>query len=145
MANRRTFLKSSAAAGAAVAATGAGVFAAGGDETIKVGLVGCGGRGTGAVRDILNAEARINGKNPKVEIVAVGDVFKSQAQNAVRAFKSTNPKSNYSKFTAQMKMTPETTFDGLDAYQKVLNAGVDLVILATPPGFRPIHLEAAIK
>jgi len=145
MANRRTFLKSSAAAGAAVAATGAGVFAAGGDETIKVGLVGCGGRGTGAVRDILNAEARINGKNPKVEIVAVGDVFKSQAQNAVRAFKSTNPKSNYAKFTAQMKMTPETTFDGLDAYQKVLNAGVDLVILATPPGFRPIHLEAAIK
>ena len=44
-----------------------------------------------------------------------------------------------------MKITPETTFDGLDAYQKVLDTGVDLVILATPPGFRPYHLEAAIK
>jgi myo-inositol 2-dehydrogenase/D-chiro-inositol 1-dehydrogenase len=144
MSNRRVFLKSSAIAGAAVAASGAGVFAAGND-TIKVGLIGCGGRGTGAVRDILMAEQKINGKTPKLEIVAVGDAFKSQAENAVKAFKSQNPKSKYFPFRDQIKVTPETTFDGLDAYQKVLNAGTDLVILATPPGFRPIHLEAAIR
>jgi predicted dehydrogenase len=137
-------LKSSAIAGAAVAASGAGVFAAGND-TIKVGLIGCGGRGTGAVRDILMAEQKINGKTPKLEIVAVGDAFKSQAENAVKAFKSQNPKSKYFPFRDQIKVTPETTFDGLDAYEKVLNAGTDLVILATPPGFRPIHLEAAIR
>jgi predicted dehydrogenase len=141
--NRRAFLKTSALAGAAVAASGAGVFAAG-NETIKVGLIGCGGRGTGAVRDILEAEDKINGKNSKVEIVAVGDAFQRQAEGAVRAFKSENPKSRYYKYRQHVKVTPETTFHGLDAYQKVLNAGVDLVILATPPGFRPIHLEAAI-
>jgi predicted dehydrogenase len=144
MSTRRTFLKTSAAAGAAVATSGAGLYAAGND-VIKVGLIGCGGRGTGAVRDILEAEERINGKNMKVEIVAVGDVFKGNAERAVRAFKSESPKSSYRKWVNQVKVTPETTFDGLDAYQKVLNAGVDLAILATPPGFRPYHLEAAIK
>jgi predicted dehydrogenase len=141
MSNRREFLKTSAVAGAVVA-SGSGLYAAAGNDTIKVGLIGCGGRGTGAVRDILEAESRINGKNPKVEIVAVGDAFKNKAENAVRTFKTGK---NYAAFANQVKVTPETTFAGLDAYEKVLNAGVDLVILATPPGFRPIHLDAAVK
>ncbi len=140
--SRRNFLKTSAMAGAVVSTSGAGLFAAGGNEVIKVGVVGCGGRGTGAVRDILEAESRINGENPKVEIVAVADAFKANAESAVKTFKNGK---NYAKFAKQIKVTPETTFSGLDAYQKLLNAGVDLVILATPPGFRPIHLEAAIK
>ncbi|WP_439620486.1 Gfo/Idh/MocA family protein [Gemmata sp.] len=140
--HRRDFLKASALAGAAVSASGAGLFAAGNDAVIKVGLIGCGGRGTGAVRDILEAEGRINGKNPKVEIVAVGDVFKNKAENAAKTFKTGK---NYAAFANQIKVTPETTFDGLDAYQKVLAANTDLVILATPPGFRPLHLEAAVK
>jgi myo-inositol 2-dehydrogenase / D-chiro-inositol 1-dehydrogenase len=140
--NRRDFLKASAAvAGVAASVGGASAFVAG-NETIKVGLIGCGGRGTGAVRDILNAEEKINGANPKVEIVAVADVFKHKAEEAVNTFKNGK---NYKPYAAQIKVTPETTFDGLDAYQKLLNAGVDLVILATPPGFRPYHLEAAIK
>ncbi|MCE9564701.1 MAG: Gfo/Idh/MocA family oxidoreductase [Planctomycetes bacterium] len=142
--NRRDFLKSTAAAGAVVSATGTNLFAAAGNETIKVGLIGCGGRGTGAVRNLLDAEAKINGVNPKVEIVAVADVFKSQADNAVKSFKDPKNKA-FGKYAAQIKVTPETTFDGLDAYQKLLSAGVDLVILATPPGFRPVHLEAAVK
>ena len=75
----------------------------------------------------------------------MADVFKSQADNAVKSFKSADAKSPFKKYAAQIKVTPETTFDGLDAYQKLLNSGVDLVILATPPGFRPIHLEAAVK
>ena len=144
MSSRRDFLKTSALAGVAVSASAAGAFAAG-NETIKVGLIGCGGRGTGAVGDILEAEGHINGANPKLEIVAVADAFKDRAEGAVRAFKSTSPRSRYRKYVNQVKVTPETTFDGLDAYQKLLNAGVDLVILATPPGFRPYHLEAAIK
>jgi predicted dehydrogenase len=144
MSTRRDFLKASAAAGVAAGLSTAGAFAAG-NETIKVGLIGCGGRGRGAVENILDAEKRINGPSPKLEIVAVGDVFKSEAEGAVRAFKSKSPKSRYLKYAEQIKVTPETTFDGLDSYQKVLNAGVDLVILATPPGFRPIHLEAAVR
>ncbi|MDB5307594.1 MAG: gfo/Idh/MocA family oxidoreductase [Gemmataceae bacterium] len=143
--DRRDFLKASAAvAGAAVTTSFAGAFAAGND-TIKVGLIGCGGRGTGAVRNILDAENAINGENPKLEIVAVGDVFKDRAEGAARSFKPKDPKSAFQKYANQIKITPDTTFDGLDAYQKVLNAGVDLVILATPPGFRPLHLEAAVR
>jgi myo-inositol 2-dehydrogenase/D-chiro-inositol 1-dehydrogenase len=143
--NRREFLKTSAAvAGVAASIGGASAFVAG-NETIKVGLIGCGGRGTGAVRNILEAEEKINGANPKLEIVAVADVFKDRAEGAARSFKSNDPKSSFKKYVNQIKVTPDTTFDGLDAYEKLLNAGVDLVILATPPGFRPYHLEAAIR
>ncbi len=144
MSNRRDFLKTTAAVGGvAVASHFAGAFAAG-NETIKVGLIGCGSRGRGAVRDILQAELKINGANPKVEIVAVADAFKEQTASAVKAFK--NPEhEHYGPFVKQIKVTPETTFDGLDAFQKLLATDVNLVILATPPGFRPYHLEAAIK
>ena len=145
MSNRRDFLKTSAAVGGVAVAgnLAAGAFAAGND-TIKVGLIGCGGRGRGAIRDILNAEEKINGASPKVEIVAVADVFKSQAEGAVKAF--SNPKSaDYGRYNKQIKITPDTTFAGLDAYEKLLKTDVNLVILATPPGFRPYHLEAAIR
>ncbi len=143
--SRRDFLKTSAAvAGVAATVGGASAFVAG-NETIKVGLIGCGGRGTGAVRNILEAEEKINGENPKLEIVAVADVFKDRAEGAAKSFKSTDPKSSFKKYVNQIKVTPDTTFNGLDAYEKLLNAGVDLVILATPPGFRPYHLEAAIR
>lgn len=137
--HRRDFIKASAVvAGATMTSNLAGAFAAGND-TIKVGLIGCGGRGNGAVRDILEAESRINGDNPKVEIAAFGDVFEDRAQKALETWKKNK------QFGSRIKATPETCFGGLDAYQKVLAAGVDLVILATPPGFRPVHLEAAIK
>jgi predicted dehydrogenase len=151
MSNRREFLKTSAAAGAIVTASGANLFAAGGNDVIKVGLIGCGGRGTGAVRNLLDAERKINGANMKVEITAVADVFKTKAEGAAKSFKALDKdgqpdkKNPFSKYAAQIKVTPETTFDGLDAYQKLLNSGVDLVILATPPGFRPLHLEAAVR
>ena len=145
MSNRRDFLKTSAVAGVAASASAAGLYAAAGNETIKVGLIGCGDRGTGAIRNILHAEAKINGANPKLDIVAIGDVFKAKTEDAMKAFKSAGDKSPFKNHQAQIKVTPETMFSGLDAYEKVLAAGVDLVILATPPGFRPTHLEAAIK
>ncbi len=85
--NRRDFLKATAAAGGVAVAGGlaAGAYA-GGAETIKVGLIGCGGRGKGAVKDLLSAEERINKDAPKVEIVAVADVFKDRAQGAAKTF-----------------------------------------------------------
>src|SRR5205823_2034846 len=124
-ADRRDFLKATAAAGAVtLAGLSPGAFAAEGDR-IRVGLIGCGGRGTGAVRNILDADEVMNGQAPKVDIVAVGDVFKSQAEDAVKTFQGfnydqkakawvKNPKSSYLKHAAQIKVTPETTFDGLD-------------------------------
>jgi predicted dehydrogenase len=136
---RRAFLQSSAVAGLTLASTTAGLYAANG-QPLRVGLIGCGGRGTGAVRDILEASARLK-NNPAVEIVAVGDAFKEQTDRILRDF--ANGK-NFAPYRAQIKVTPDTAFHGLDAYQKVINAGVDIVLLATPPGFRPQHLAAAV-
>lgn len=130
--DRRDFLKASAvAAGTAVTTSFAAAFAKG-NETIKVGLIGCGGRGNGAVKDILTAD-------PNVEIVAFGDVFEDKAKESCQRWAKDK------RFGARIKATADSCFGGLDAYQKVINSGVDLVLLATPPGFRPYHLEAAIK
>src|SRR5262245_21720688 len=128
-ADRRDFLKATAAAAGAATLAGLtpGAFAAG-QEAIKVGLIGCGGRGNGAVRNILEADQ-------KVEIVAFGDVFEDRAKGALDNWKKNK------QFGERIKATPDTTFGGLDAYKKVLAADIDLVILATPPGFRPVHLE----
>jgi len=129
--DRRDFLKAGAAAGVAAAAFSPGIHAAGND-TIKVGVIGCGGRGNGAIRNILDADK-------SVEIVAFGDVFAGQAKNSFNQWKKNK------EHGARVTATPDAVFDGLDSYKKVLAAGIDLVILATPPGFRPLHLEAAVK
>lgn len=97
---------------------------------IRVGLIGCGGRGRGAALDALGAD-------PEVEIVALGDVFRDRV-NEARGFLN-------EKAGERQKITDATCFDGLDNYKQVLGAGVDMVILATPPGFRPVHFEAAIN
>jgi predicted dehydrogenase len=143
--NRRDFLKTGAAVGSIAVAGNLAVGAyAAGNDIIKVGLIGCGGRGRGAVKNILEAEHRLNKDNPKVQIVAVADAFEDVAKNAAKTF--SNPESDtYGQYAKQVKITPDTTFGGLDAYQKLLATDVNLVILATPPGFRPYHLEAAIK
>src|SRR5262245_52462296 len=127
--DRRGFLAAAGATAAAATLAPGGVFAAG-NEIIKVGVIGCGGRGSGAAGDCLNADKG-------VRIVAMGDAFKKKVEDSYRRLK----KAHGDSVTA----TPETCFAGLDAYQKVIDAGVDMVILATPPGFRPLHLEAAIK
>jgi myo-inositol 2-dehydrogenase/D-chiro-inositol 1-dehydrogenase len=101
-----------------------------GDETIKIGLVGCGGRGTGAAVQAMNTNGEVN-------IVAMADVFDDRLQGSYRAIKS--------KHGDKVKVTKETMFTGLDAYKKVLEADIDLIILATPPGFRPLHFEAAVN
>jgi myo-inositol 2-dehydrogenase / D-chiro-inositol 1-dehydrogenase len=131
--SRRAFVQSTAAAAAAFAFP-SGVFGFGVD-TIRVGLVGCGGRGTGAARDCLRGAEG-------VELVAMGDLMPDRLEQS-RA-ELTKAAAADSALAAKLKVTPERCFTGFDAYQKVLSAGVDLVILATPPGFRPQHLEAAV-
>jgi len=130
---RRDFLqKASAAAGAAFTvpylAFPQKSFAAN-DGTLRVGLVGCGGRGSGAADQALKAD-----KN--VQLTAMGDLFPDRLQNSLKALKEAGKD--------KVQVTPESSFTGLDAYQKVINSGVDVVLLATPPGFRPAHLKAAI-
>lgn len=96
---------------------------------LRLGLIGCGGRGAGAADQALRAD-------PKVELVAVGDVFERQVQSSLKNLQAAHPE--------KIKVTKETSFVGLDAYQKVIDSGVDVVILATPPGFRPLHFKAAV-
>ncbi len=132
--SRRGFLrKSSAAAVGGLFAANFSVrekaFAANGD-TLKVGLIGCGGRGSGAASQALAAD-----KN--VVLVAMGDAFQKQLQGSLNSLKNE---------AGERVMVPaDRQFVGLDAYKKVLASGVDVVILATPPGFRPTHFAAAVE
>jgi len=134
---RREFLKKSSLAMAATVAAPYLAFPqrsySQDSETLKVGLIGCGGRGTGAASQALNADK-------KVVLTAMGDVFESQLHRSLESLKKTLGENAEEK----IKVDPEKQFVGLDAYQKVLSSGVDVVILATPPGFRPIHLKAAV-
>ena len=104
-------------------------------DPIRVGLIGCGGRGTGAVKDCLTAAEG-------VELVSLGDLFPDRLascrQNLVQ-MASEDP-----RLTPMIKVDDSRCFTGVDAYTKVLATDIDLVILATPPGFRPAHLAAAI-
>ncbi|MGV3772416.1 MAG: Gfo/Idh/MocA family protein [Verrucomicrobiales bacterium] len=130
---RRTFLKKSSTVVAAGVAMPYLAFPqksfAEDAETIKVGLIGCGGRGSGAAAQALGAD-----KN--VMLTAMGDVFEDRLQNSLKALQTTAKE--------KVQVTPENCFVGFDAYQKVIDSGVDVVLLTTPPGFRPMHLKAAV-
>lgn len=131
--SRREFLKNSTAAvvGSAVAAGWAtipAVYAAGSDE-IRVGLIGCGGRGTGAAEDAVSSA-------PGVKLVAMGDVFKDRIESSLGDLKKT--------VADKIDVPADRQFVGLDAFEKVLASDINYVILATPPGFRPQHLKAAV-
>ncbi len=133
-ATRRHFLKGSAAVASALAAPLVVPQAvhASSDDTIRVGLIGCGGRGSGAAVQALNAD-----KN--VQMVAVGDAFKDRAEAAANNLRKQFPDEK------KVRITPDRIFVGMDAYQKVIHADVDVVILTAPPHFRPAHLKAAIE
>lgn len=131
--SRRDFIKASSAlmAGGAVGSLSMARSAnAAGSDVIRMGLIGCGGRGTGAATDA------VKGSDGTAKIVAMGDVFEDQLQKSYRSLKG---------LAEAFDVPKERQFVGFDAYQKVLASDIDLVILATPPGFRPLHYEAAIK
>ena len=125
---RRTILTASALATASLGCARSEVA---GSDTIKVGLVGCGGRGSGAVMNTLQAD-----KGTK--LYAVADVFEDKAKGVVPRI-GANPAAK-----DRMDVTPDRIFYGLDAYKQLLATDIDVVILATPPGFRPLHIEAAV-
>ncbi|MCA1685209.1 MAG: Gfo/Idh/MocA family oxidoreductase, partial [Planctomycetia bacterium] len=129
-ASRRDFLRTSSLLGAALAAGagGSGVHAAGGG-TIRVGLVGCGGRGTGAAEQAMGA-----GKD--VKLVALGDMFREPLDASRSHLRSAGGD--------RFDVADDHCFVGFDAYKQVIDSGVDVVLLATPPGFRPLHFRAAV-
>jgi predicted dehydrogenase len=127
-ATRRDFLASAAAAAALPSLTSA-VHAAGSD-ILRVGLIGCGSRGTGAAEQALRAD-----KNTR--LVAMGDMFEDRLQSSL---KDHLQKSGVAK---QVEVKPDHCFTGFDAYKAVIEAS-DVVLLTTPPHFRPLHLKAAV-
>ncbi len=136
--SRRTFVKSSAVLGGSMFAapllSQAGYFHSV-DDTIKIALIGCGGRGTGAAMQALKSR-----KN--VKLVAMADAFRDRLDNSYKALTSEDAEEAGVKDRVTVK--EENKFTGFDAYRKAM-ALADVVILATPPGFRPIHFEEAIK
>src|SRR5579862_8869045 len=128
--SRREFLRTSAATATAATALGVlpAVHASSGD-VIRVGLVGCGGRGTGAAQQCMRG-----GQN--VKLWAVGDAFQNRATQALTTLRR--------QVADRVEVPNDRIFIGLDAYRQVI-ANCDLVILATPPGFRPMHIQAVIQ
>jgi len=130
---RRDFLKttSSALAGASVLgglSVERSAFAAGND-TIKIALIGCGGRGSGAAGQALSTDA-------PVKLIAMADAFKDKLEDSLKNLSE--------KHKDRVDVPPDRQFVGFDAYKQAI-AQADVVILATPPGFRPIHFEEAVK
>ncbi len=97
-------------------------------KVLRAGLIGCGGRGTGAAINFLDA-------GPNLEIVALGDVFQDRLDKCRAELKAQK----------NFEIPEEKCFLGFDNYEKVIDAGVDIVLLCTPPHFRPQHVEAAVK
>jgi len=158
--SRRGFVKGAAtvSAGLLLSSAGRNAAHAAGTEKLRVGVIGCGGRGTGAAINCLEA-------SPIVEIAALGDLFQDRVDDALKKIEeAASPKEEKAdakgakgktqgkggkkkpgNILGQVNVAKEKCFAGWDAFQKVVDSGVDMVILATPPHFRPQHFAAAIK
>ncbi|MCB0688833.1 MAG: Gfo/Idh/MocA family oxidoreductase [Saprospiraceae bacterium] len=135
---RRNFLQTTSLAGTSTFFAGENLFFGRSSDTIRVGLIGCGGRGTGAgIIDCAESSAGI-------ELVAIGDLFQDHLDQAPQAIQKNLEKRNL-PVKDIYKVTPETSFVGFDAYKKVIDSDVDMVILTTPPNFRPQHLRYAVE
>ncbi len=130
MTSRRSFLTGPAAAGAAFTIVRPELVRGWAPSTLKIGLVGCGGRGTQAVENAMAGD-------PAVELVAMADAFEDKLEGSLKRLRGL-PIQN------RVKVEPDKRFVGFDAYQKLLKSDIDVVFLATPPGWRPLHFEAAI-
>ncbi len=131
-ATRRDFLAGAAAAAAAATFTSlAPNVHAGGSDVLRIGLIGCGSRGTGAAEQALTAD-----KNTK--LVAMGDMFSDRLQDSLTRLQKSKT------VGSRVEVEPECCFTGFNAYKQVIPL-VDVVLLTTPPHFRPIHLQAAVE
>jgi len=124
--SRRNFLKTSAVGMATVLAAKNVMFAAAAPKKFRVGLIGCGGRGNGALENCMEAAKKIN---VELEVVGTADWFKGRAEGTGKKY----------------NVPTERCFSGGDAYKKLLETNVDVVLIATSPNFRPVHFEAAVN
>src|SRR5881397_700812 len=129
MPSRRSFLKHSAAAVAANLQIARSAHVTGSD-LLRVGLIGCGGRGTGAAVQALSAD-------PNCKLLAMGDAFEDRLSLSLEQLQK-------SEAASKVDVPKERQFVGFGAYRQVLESGVDVVLLCEPPHFRPSHLRAAI-
>jgi predicted dehydrogenase len=158
--SRRSFLRSSAGLGAASTFTlvKPHLVRGAGNEKLKVGLIGCGGRGTQAVTDMLVG-------NENVEVAAMADVFEDKLEGSIRRLREPEALKRYENITVprngasktmtmqdlvsdvapRVKVEPDKRFVGFEAYKKLLASDIDVVMLCTPPGYRPMHFEAAVN
>ena len=130
---RRTFVKTTSLAAGAIVAGSASMNAMNyvvKNQKLKLALVGCGGRGTGAAVQALTAD-------PEVELIAMADAFQDRLQGSLSAI------TQHFEEERKIKVSEKNQFVGFDAYRKAIDQA-DVVILATPPGFRPQHFEYAI-
>jgi len=131
--SRRQFLSR---CGALAGATAAGALAiqrtahAAGSDELKIGLIGCGGRGSGAVVSALSV-------HPGARLTAMADAFRDRMEGARNSLSKRKPD--------QVKIDDDHLFDGFEGYRRLLESGVDVAILAEPPHFRPIHAEACVE
>lgn len=124
--NRRDFVKNAAVVSAGtIALSGSRLFAAG-EQKIKVALVGCGGRGKGALENFLEAAKHVN---VEAEIVGLADFFESRTDEAVEKF----------------GVSKNLCVWGSESYKEIMKSNADVVLLVTPPNFRPVHFEAAVN
>src|SRR2546427_11422618 len=134
--SRRSFLRKSSGAGAAAFTIVKPALVRGaGNEKLRAGLVGCGARGTQAAVQFLTG-------SENVELVAMADIFEDKLEKSLATIRdgAKNP-----DIQSKVKVDPDHHFIGFDAYKKVIDSDVDIVMLATPPGYRPIHFEAAVE
>ena len=128
---RREFIKVSSAATLAAAIPVSGMTYGAESGRIRVGMIGCGGRGTGAAINCVEASS-------DVVIMAMGDLFQDHLDDSFKRLTEKLPKSN-------MTVSKDRMFTGFDAFKHVLASDVDMVIMASPPHFRPRHLKAAVE
>src|SRR5262249_49159401 len=128
--DRRDFLKATTGALGAISAFPGIISAQTVTNAIKIGLIGCGGRGSGAASQALQAD-------DYGELTPL-DIDQANVEKCLESLK------RYPKIRDRIKVEDANRFLGLDAYQRVIESGVDVVLLATPPGFRPTHLAACI-
>src|ERR1041385_4471292 len=130
--SRRSFLTSAAVGSTAFQIIKPELVRGAGNEKMRAGLVGCGGRGTAAIQNGLKG-------TDTVEIVALADVFEDRLEDCLRKSKALSP-----ALADRVKVDAEHRFVGFDAYKKVIESS-DIVMLATYPAYRPIHFEAAVE
>lgn len=130
---RRSFVKAAGvtAAGAAIAFPSI-TFGAPNDKKLKIGVVGTGGRGGGAMLNALAAD-------DNVELHAMGDLYRTEAEKKLEMVRKSPIAAGKLSDSLDSRI-----FDGIDSYKKVIDSGVDVILLTTPPAFRPVHFKAAV-